>query len=296
MIDMVGVGKGYVSDGSYQQSGFDAEQLIESRKRPIDTWLQTAVQTDEPWQYRVLPLDTNPFNNAIPSYFYQSLGGYSGAKLGVYQDVIDEALFGGPTGINTAVLAMLNTKYVTYNGQVPGFTVAQQTEESLALELIEVLPKAFFVDTVSATIDPRVAMEFIKDEDFNPATEAIVLGDVAPSVSPDSASTVRVTHYDAHKITLETTRSAAGFLVLGEIYYNDGWTATLDGQELEIFRTNYLLRGIEVPAGDHTIEFTYAPDWVETVEFISTAANMAVLVIFLGFTFIGYQRRSSTKD
>jgi len=296
MIDMVGVGEGYVSEGSYQQSGFDAEELIESRKRPIDAWLQTAVQTNEPWEYRVLPLDANPFNNAIPSYFYQSLGGYSGAKLGMYQDVIDEALFGGPTGINTGVLAMLNTKYVTYNGQVPGFEVAHQAGGSIALELTNVLPKAYFVDSVTITNDPREAMEFIKGMDFNPAKQAIVLGDVVPTASADSAASVRVTEYNAHKITLETSRSSAGFLVLGEIYYNDGWTATLDGQVLDILRTNYLLRGVEVPAGQHTIEFLYAPEWVSTVQFISTAANVAVLVIVLGFTFIGYQHRSSTKD
>lgn len=296
MIDMVGVGKGYVSEGSYQQSGFDAERFIESRERPIDTWLQTAVKTEEPWEYRVLPLDANPFNNAIPSYFYQSLGGYSGAKLGIYQDVIDEALFGGPTGINTGVLAMLNTKYITYNGQVPGFEVAHQAGGSIALELTNVLPKAYFVDSVTSTSDPRQAMEYIKSADFNPAAQAIVLGDGVPTVSTDSAATVRVTEYHAHKITLETSRSTDGFLVLGEIYYNDGWTATLDGQELEIYRTNYLLRGVEVPAGEHKIEFVYAPEWVGPVQFISTAANVAVLVIVLGFTFIGYRRRSSKND
>lgn len=296
MIDMVGVGKGYVSEGSYQQAGFDAERVIESRERPIDTWLQTAVKTEEPWEYRVLPLDANPFNNAIPSYFYQSLGGYSGAKLGVYQDVIDEALFGGPTGINTSILAMLNTKYVTYNGQVPGFEVAHQAGESVALELTNVLPKAYFVDSVTITNDPREAMEFIKGMDFNPAAQAIVLGDAVPTTSADSSATVRVTEYNAHNITLETSRSTDGFLVLGEIYYNDGWIATLDGQELEIHRTNYLLRGVEVPAGEHTIEFVYAPEWVGPVQFISTASNVAVLVIVIGFTFIGYQRRSSKND
>jgi uncharacterized membrane protein YfhO len=191
---------------------------------------------------------------------------------------------------------MLNTKYVTYNGQVPGFEVAHQAGGSVALELTNVLPKAYFVESVTITNDPREAMEFIKSVDFNPAAEAIVLGDVIPTTSVDSAATVRITEYNAHKITLETSRSNAGFLVLGEIYYNDGWTATLDGQELEIHRTNYLLRGVEVPAGEHTIESVYAPEWVGTVQFISTAANVTVLVIVLGFTFIGYQRRSSKND
>jgi hypothetical protein len=296
MIDMVGVGRSYVNEYSYQQAGFDAERVIESRKRPIDAWLQNAVKTYEPWEYRVLPLDTNPFNNAIPSYFYQSLGGYSGAKLGIYQDMIDEALFGGPIGINTGVLAMLNTKFVTYNGQVPGFAVAHQAGESVALELPSVLPKAYFVENVSATTDPRVAMDFIKNPDFDPSSQVIVLGSSAPTAGVDSAATVRVTHYDAHRISLESSRSSTGFLVLGEIFYEDGWKASIDGEMVEIYRTNYLLRGIEVPSGDRTIEFVYEPDWVKPVQFISTVANISILIFVIGFTFIGYQRRSSNSN
>ena len=291
MIDMIGVGRSYVSDYSYQPAGFDAEKAIESRKRPVDAWLQTAVRTNEPWEYRVLPLDANPFNNAIPSYFYQSLGGYSGAKLGSIQDIFDEALFGGPTGINTAILSMLSTKYITYNGPVPGFTVAHQAGESVVLELGTVLPKAFFVNEVESTLNPRQAMDFIKKPEFDPATEAVVLSESVPTSVYDSLATIRVTHYDAHRIEIQSVRSQPGFMILSEIYYEDGWKATLNGEELPIYRTNYLLRGVEVPVGEHTIEFVYAPDWVNTVQFISTGANAMVLVVTIGFVVMGYRRK-----
>ncbi|HAC14748.1 MAG TPA: hypothetical protein DCE78_02205 [Bacteroidetes bacterium] len=293
MFDMVSVGKTYVADYSYQDAGFDAERVIESRKRPVDTWLQSAILTDEPWTYRVFPLAENAFNNAVPSYFYPSIGGYSGAKMGIYNDVIDEALFGGQTGINRNILSLLNVKYITYGSRIPGFDVAHESDGLLVLENPVVLPKAFFVDSLVYAGSASEAMEFIKDPSVDLGKTAIVMGEDGIATGVDSLASVEVTRYDAHQIDLKVSRSSDGFLVLGEIYYQDGWKAELNGESIPIYRTNYLVRGIVVPAGDHQITMVYQPDWYKPVRFISTAANMVILVLIVGLLVMYYRPKVS---
>ena len=98
-------------------------------------------------------------------------------------------------------------------------------------------------------------------EEFNPAQEAFTASDREISVEPDSLSEVRITTYNANQITLEISRNNPGFLVLGEIWYPQGWEITLNGEETEMIRTNYILRGFEIPAGDHVLEMKMKPVW-----------------------------------
>ena len=231
----------------------------------------------------------NAFNNAVPSYFYPSIGGYSGAKLSIYQDVVDDALFGGPTGINRNILSMLNVKYITYGGRVPGFDVAHESDGMLVLENPVVLPKAFFVDSLVYSNSAAEAMEFIKDPSIDFGKIATVMGVDEIAVAADSLASVEVTRYDAHHIDLNVSRSSDGFLVFGEIYYQDGWKAELNGESIPIYRTNYLLRGISVPAGNHQISMVYQPDWYKPVRFISTAANTVILVLIVGLLVMYYR-------
>ncbi len=295
MFDMVSIGRKYVPEYAYQPSGFDAVTVIESRKRSTDTWMQNAIQTDEPWSYRVFPLADNPFNNAIPSFFYPSIGGYSGAKLGVFQDVIDEALFTGPTGININILSILNVKYMTYGARIPGFSVAYQADGVLVLENDEVLPKAFFVDSVIRADGPAEAMALLQDMDVNFHNTAIVMDEGIRS-SHDSTATVVVTRYDAHQIDLEVYREQEGFLVLSEMYYPNGWKAWLGETEIPIYRTNYMLRGLQIPSGSHVITMRYEPDWYKPVRFISTAANFVILVIGIGGVVLFVRQKRRLKE
>ncbi|MDZ7690403.1 MAG: YfhO family protein [Balneolaceae bacterium] len=75
----------------------------------------------------------------------------------------------------------------------------------------------------------------------------------------DTTASVEVTHYDARSIELQTKRSAPGYLVLSEIYYPEGWQLTIDGEPSEIYKTNYVLRGMNVPAGEHTLRMEFNP-------------------------------------
>jgi len=290
MYDMISVNKRYLGEYAYQDKSFTIERVIERQRRSVDTWVQNAITTDEPWTYRVFPLSDNPFNNAVPSYFYPSIGGYSGAKLGIFQDVVDEALFTGPIGINKNVLSLLNTKYILYNTPIPGFQVVHQSDGLNVLENPGVLPKAFFVDDIVVARDASEAMNFLLSES-NDFRQVAVVQDVDQiNTQADSLASVQITTYNAHEISMNVVRSTPGFLVISEMYYPDGWKAYLNGEPITIIRTNYLLRGVEVPTGNHELTMRYEPSWYPVVRATSTGSNILILILL---AFVGYQYRGN---
>jgi hypothetical protein len=262
-IDMISVGQRYMDETKFVNSNIDPERLIESQRRPLDTFIQENISDNGIYPYRVFPLLDNPYSNAIPSYFYPSLGGYTGAKLALAQDVLlaqGEPMFGGQYGINLDLLAVLNTKYITYNPglQVPGVTPVYSGNDGVVYEIENVLPKAFFVDQAITVDDPVEAFNLLSPGRVDFYKTAIV-ENYYPNIVPDSAATVEFTSYTGSEMTLEISRSTPGFLVLSEIYYPDGWVATLNGEEIPIYKTNYLLRGLQIPAGEHTLELDFRP-------------------------------------
>jgi hypothetical protein len=303
-VDMIQVGKRYIPDHVFvprtENSYADA---IEQSRGTTENWLQERVATAEGWSWRVLPLADNPFNNATPAYFYPSAGGYTGAKLSNYQDLIDAALFEGPAGINVNVLRMLNIRYLTYNARIalPGFSVANQTDRAIILQNDEVLPKAWFVSDVQHAATAREAIAMLNDPQLDVATTAIVegaAGQLLPA-SADSQATVQVTAYSPHRIALETRRNTDGFLVLSEVYYAPGWKAFVNGTETPIFKTNYVLRGLVVPAGEQSVELTFEPEWLSSANTIGWIAHGGVLLLALGAlisVLLPGQRRETPVD
>ena len=261
--DMIGVGQRYANEKSLASKEFDAAAIVEQTRRPVDTWITENVKTEEPWSYRVLPLADNAFNNALPSYFYPSLGGYSGARMAIYDDLMSRSIFVGEFGINSGVLNMLNTKYLTYGPglMLPGWEQIQGFEGVAVYENTRVLPKAWFVGQADQVLNAELSMAKINQFNFDPSKMAVVEIDrKLPELSIDSTATVRVSHYSARMITLETTRTqGTGLLVLSELYYPKGWTASINGEATDILKTNFALRGVIVPEGTHQIEFKLDP-------------------------------------
>ena len=121
------------------------------------------------------------------------------------------------------------------------------------------------------------------------------LGNAAEQQPKDSLSRVELTKYDANALTYEVNSSKGGVVVFSEIYY-PGWTATVDGEPVEIARANYILRAIQVPAGKHVVEFKFDPQSVHTTEAI---AYTALAILFVGFLFLLYReirRKKVQKD
>ncbi|MEX0772388.1 MAG: YfhO family protein [Balneolales bacterium] len=279
--DLITVGNRYINEDAKMPKAVEREQIIEQQRRPLDTFIQEGVQTNEGYEYRVFPLIDNAFSNAIPNYFYPSIGGYTGVKLSRYQDLIDYAIFQGPEGLNLPVMSMLNVKYISA-GQpydLSGYSTAYQGEDGYVLENENVLPKAFFVDSLAYAATPQEAMDAINEPGFDPSSYAVLETDQRFNVGTDPDAEVNVTHYDARRITMETQRDTDGFLVLSEVYYPDGWQAFIDGEEVDIITTNFILRGIAVPAGDHEIHLEFTPRSHFVGSQISWVANLLLIAI-----------------
>lgn len=263
--DMLSVDSRYVKNDRMVSDHLKAENMIQQRQSPADKFIMQHDNSGEGWPYRTYPLMSNPFNNAIPSYFYPTIGGYTGVKLGYYQELIENFLTteGGSATLTPnshAILDMLNVKFITLPQQMPypGYTQVFSQGNQRVYRNDDVLPKAFFVDSVVTVSQPHQAIEQMKTSGFNPAATAIIETSDPISTTNDSA-TVSVTSYNAKTITLETSANQKKFLVLSEIYYPAGWEATIDGESTKIYKTNYVLRGLQVPAGNHEITLTFEP-------------------------------------
>ena len=297
VIDLMNVDFRYYDDSSLVPNTFDRQQVVERMRKPIDTFLEQHVKSDSTaWSWRVLPMSENPFNNAVPAYFYPSLGGYTGAKLADYQDLINHAMFDGPKGINTGVLDMLNTRYITLNRQIPldGFKTVYNAKDGVVLENERVLPKAFYVDSLVYANSAQEAIDAIKSP-FNPHKFAVVEGAQNLKANPDTTASVSVTTYRPREIEMKTSRKTDGFLVLSEIYYPAGWKATIDGNEVPIVKTNYVLRGLSIPAGNHTITLTFNPTTYTVSTTVTWIATILIYLIgILGI--VQYYRRNPVTE
>lgn len=289
--DLTQVDQRYLSENSLVDESYEREEILERRERDLDQYIQQNITDREGWPYRVLPILDNAFNNAVPSYFYPSAGGYSGAKLSYYQDVIDEAFFSGSAGLNAGVLSMLNIRYLTFQQPIPlpGFEAVFESENGTVIENQAVLPKAFFVDSVSVLGSQTEVLQSLKS-DFDPSDTAFITGDSPRQLEPDTSSSVKITEYNANQIKAEIERSEPGFMVLSEIWYPPGWKATLNGEEIPVVRTNYILRGFEIPSGNHVLEMRLEPVWYTPGRWMSLIGSLMLAVLGV-FAFIGFLKK-----
>ena len=241
--------------------------------------------------YRVLNL-SDPFSNGEVSYFHKSLGGYNGAKLKKYQELIDFYL---SKEINTIVsslkdstvtmdkinnilktripvLNMLNTKYIIYNPDSPPF-VNQNVNGNCWL--------AKDVQFVNSADEEMRSLGKV-----NLKTEAVVNQKFKGLISPfkyDSAATIKLTTCISNQLIYQSKSNSAQLAVFSEIYYPKGWNVYIDGKKSNYFSADYLLRAMSIPAGIHTVEFRFEPASYALGEKISIASSVILLLFIIGF-------------
>jgi uncharacterized membrane protein YfhO len=288
---MLSVGNRFIKKQDMKSNDLSATEVIQQQKTPMMAFIQKHLNDGEPYSYRVFPLLNNPFNNNVPAYFYPSIGGYSATKLSSYQDLIDHSLM-KEGSINMPVLDMLNVKYVTYNRplSLPGMKKVYSKNDHVVMENTNVLPKAFFVDSVVMASTPQQAIDQVNSASFKPGQWAVVESDHKPATQPDSSAQVKVNSYEANEITITTNRKSSGFMVLSEIYYPAGWKATIDGKPADIYKTDFVLRGIEVPGGNHHIKFTFKPASAHTGSILSWLGHGLLGCLFIAAVFFIYRR------
>ena len=258
-----------------------------------------AILADNALDFRVADITKDMFNDASTCYFHKSLGGYSGAKLRRYQDVITQYLSGELNQLRSAkstrdltdalmhqkVLNMLNTKYIIYNPD------AQPFPNHFAYSNAWIANDIQWVNTPNEEIDAIATTDLRRTAIVNKEFEQQV-GDyqVTDSIMP----TIELTEYQPNKLTynfsgVSTGSTTANYLVVfSEIWTEKGWKMTIDGQEQPLLRANYLLRAAMIPAGEHEIVMEYAPKAYKmgnTVSFVSSLIMVLGLIGALVYTF-----------
>ena len=247
IADMWPVNKRYLNDNHFvTKKGNKAAFQMQPYEKQL-------LQDKDP-HFRVFNLTTSTFNDARTSYYLKSIGGYSAAKLRRYQDLIDEHI----SKMNMNVISMLNAKYFIVRDQQSGQPTVQINPYAMG--------NAWFVDTlqvVNTANEESKALNYIDlhttavlDKEF-----ASYVDDFTPERDP--AAVVRLTKYTPRYIDYEYSTSKPGTIVFSEIYYPYGWKAMIDGVPADIYRVNYMLRAINVPAGKHTIHMAFDPDSVK---------------------------------
>lgn len=295
LTDMWQVNKRYLNDAMFTEP---LQNMKETVKTPADDF----ILQDKSLDYRVLNLASNTFNESNTSFFHKSIGGYHPAKLRRYQEVIEEHIvpemstFGATVAqcggrldsINGdslfPVLNMLNVKYAILplqDGKTAPVLNPHANGNGWFVCNVKYVDNAD--EEIMALHNTPLKKVAVVDKKFQD-----ILGSET-SVAETATGVVQITQYDANKLTYEVNSPKGGVVVFSENYY-PGWTATIDGNPVEIARANYILRAIKVPAGKHTVVFSFDPVSVHVTEGI---AYGALILLLLGVLFLVWKDRKA---
>ncbi len=269
VVDLVGVDLRYVNKDDFVSKRRMSNPFQET---PVDK----QILQDEAI-YRVY----NPqegLNGASTSFYHKSIGGYHAAKPAGLQDLFDFYIYKG----KIEILNMLNVKYVI-----------QQDEEGRSSPAMnpEANGNAWFINKL---IEVKNANDEIKTlENLDVKNEAVVNTSRFNTIKrfnfhKDSLATVVLTDYEPNHLTYKASNPNPGVLVFSEMYYENGWNAYIDGQLKNHFRVNYVLRALNISAGDHTIEFKFEPEVIQNGSRITLASSIVlglIVLVGIGFSF-----------
>ncbi len=243
----------------------------------------------EPGLFRILPVSGELTGNRPMYYGLSSLGGYSPARLRVASEVLDPAVLSAP-----GVLNMLNCRYVVSAGPLrhpPTWEEAFRDKQAIVYRNNEARPRAWLVGDVQVVGGKAEAVQRLTDPSFDPATTALVYEEPVSDIALIVDGEVEVASYAPNRVQLRAWSGAPTFLVVSEMYYPEGWRASVDGAEAPIYQTNHALRGIVLPPGEHQVVMEFRPQSYFTGRKVSLA-SAGVLVLCLA---AGLVRRSGKK-
>jgi hypothetical protein len=317
IIDLWGVDKRYLSSDSFKSA--QETQIVPTQ---ADDQITAEVTSKGINHYRVYNLAANTFNESATSYFHPSIGGYHAAKLQRYQDIIDfyftnnsyvqkdldnqtllstnptrQLLYSakGQISLNLGVLNMLDTKYLIIPSQ--GSTQVVPNTEACGA--------AWFVPTIKWVNTPDEEIQAL--DNFNPRQIAVVnkstFGSVAKACpSFDSSATIkfeRSADRSPDYLKYTTSSKCEQVMVCSEIYFAESWRCYIDGKKTPYFRANYVLRAVNVPAGNHTVEWKINSSIYNKFNPISWIGTILVVLIALFaivYPFIKKDKENKTQE
>jgi hypothetical protein len=257
--------------------------------------------------YRVLNMSEriSTFNDATTSYFHKSIGGYHGAKMQRYQELIENhiapemqqlsqrlqqvktqadlvILFDNLNAIN-----MLNTKYLILQVEQKPLQNPQAMGNAWFVNKVEVVENANEEITILDEID--ITQTAVADKRFESLFDTNVY-------SADSTATIELTSYAPNKLVYQSNTKTEQLAVFSDIYYPKGWVATIDGEEHPHFRVNYVLRAMELQAGNHEIVFEFKPKSYYLGNKISLASSLILLLSVIGVVVVELRNRRKESN
>jgi len=292
LFDMWPVNKRYLNN-----EDFAPERVIEQPYKPSQA--DRFILNDEEQDFRVLDLTVNIFNSSRTSYFHNAIGGYHGAKMQRYQDMIDYHIHREIRNIGAVlqkkvqandihdvlkqqeILNMLNTKYIIYNQKAQPIKNPHRDGN------------AWFVDNFRWVGNADEEIDELKSID--PSRTALIdkrFEDVVEidNINMDTTASIHLVQYKPNHLTYTYTAAKSQIALFSEVYYPKGWNAFIDEQPAPHFRANYILRGMVLPEGKHTVEFKFEPRSYFLGSKVSYACSALVLLLTLGvFAYFLYQ-------
>ena len=225
----------------------------------------------------------DPFADARASYFHNSLGGYLAARLGLYQDLMENQLRKG----NKAVFDMLNTKYIIQQNPANGQPVAVANPDAFG--------PCWLVKNIHYVKDGNEEMKAL--DSINLKENAIVQEKYKPLIPAtpayDSTASLKLVRNANDTIIYSSAAASNQFAVFSEIFYDKGWNAFIDGKKAEIIRVDYALRGMNLPAGNHTIEFKFEPGSYKLGNTLALIASLAAYILLVIAAWLGWKKQST---
>jgi len=289
-----------VADRYFNKKNFVAKAQYDAP--PEKSAADEQILEDKSLDYRVLNLSVSTWNDAATSYYHKSIGGYHGAKLKKYQEMIDfhldKEINQFYTGLNSAVqndslmeihmaqlgvLNMLNTKYI----------IVPTKEQTVPIKNPQANGNAWFIKNIKTVASAD--SEIVGLYHINTKREAIIQQkhkDLATvNATYDNSGKITLQSYKPNDLVYESDSKAKGFAVFSEIYYPKGWNAYIDGTLTPHTCVDYVLRGMEVPAGKHKIEFKFEPAVYKTGNMLALIGSiLLVLSVVGGFYFAGKKK------
>ena len=285
LIDLWSVDMRYLNDGSYITKEQNTQMIAGKSAADIE------ILKDTDPDYRVLNLESNTFNDASTSYYHKSIGGYHGAKLKKYQELIDfhldkeisylfkngGMLFGSNSSrdsllANLGVINMLNTRYL--------ILPAGNNADPMVLKNNAACGNAWFIKHLFAVKDADE--EIIGLRKLNTKDYAVIqdkaLSSLAAKTDYSANGEIKLVSYKPDELVYVSNSSENQFAIFSEIYYPKGWNAYLDGKLVDHAAVNYVLRGLPIPAGKHKVEFKFEPNTYASGNQIALIGSIVLLL------------------
>ncbi|OGU60900.1 MAG: hypothetical protein A2X64_11180 [Ignavibacteria bacterium GWF2_33_9] len=232
--------------------------------------------------------------NAAAYYGLQNVNGYQSAKLRLYQDMLDATSQGSTSNLNSPFMwNLLNVKYILAK-QDMGIQPVYKSNVTGTMVYLNpsYLPRAFFVDTLVKE-EPKTILNHLAKGDFNPTTTAFIEKDVNLKVTHmDLSASAKVTNFQNEYISFNVNTKTEKMLVVSEVYYPD-WYAFLDGKEVDVYKVDFLLRGVMIPSGNHKLEFKYISKSFATGKILSLSSNIFLTFLLILSIFIEIKKKKT---